>query len=332
MTEPSRNIADSNTDFYDEEDVIARYELEQGWNDPGEMSVLLSIASAVRGKPILDIGIGTGRTTPLLRLLTDDYVGIDYAANMVKAAKSAFPGVDLRVGDVRDLRDFEDGSKELVLFSYNGLDSIDHEFRAASLANMARVVAPGGYLVYSTLNLESPWARRRPWTLPERPAGRGLEGLASWAARLAQWALRLPSNMQNLRRSQALRKQCLGWATEPGPGTRWRAVFHFTTVAQEKADLAATGLQLERVITRDGVDITDQNSTDAIFFYRLFELNRAVPVQGCRRVVDVRCPWLSGIWMLRSTQNPKESQGHGRAYVVVVGAGRTRGPFGGPAA
>ena len=116
MTEPSRNIADSNTDFYDEEDVIARYELEQGWNDPGEMSVLLSIASAVRGKPILDIGIGTGRTTPLLRLLTDDYVGIDYAANMVKAAKSAFPGVDLRVGDVRDLRDFEDGSKELVLF------------------------------------------------------------------------------------------------------------------------------------------------------------------------------------------------------------------------
>ena len=267
MAEISKHIADSNAELWDEEQVIADYETDKGWNDPGEMRALMAIAPAVRGKPVLDIGVGTGRTTPLLHLLTDDYVGIDYAPNMIEHARVALPGIDLRVGDVRDLRDFKDESKALVLFSYNGLDSIDHEFRAAALANMARVVAPGGYLVYSTLNLESPWPLRRPWTLPDRPTQRGFEGAVRWTARLAQWALQMPSNMKNLRQSRTFGKQGPGWATEPAPGTRWRAIFHFTTLARERDELASTGLQLERVITRDGVDITAQNSTDTLFFY-----------------------------------------------------------------
>jgi len=268
MEEPSKSIEDINVDLFDLDQFVADYDTHKGWNDIGEMKVLVSLAPALRGKPVLDVGMGTGRTTPLLSLLTDDYVGIDYAPNMVREAKAALPGFDLRVGDVRNLReDFGDGSKALVFFSFNGLDCLDHATRPVALENMASVVGPGGYLVYSTLNLESPHPRKRPWTSPERPSQNGLERPVRWTYRWLQWALRMPSNMKNWRHAQSSRKQGDGWANEPSPGSHWQLILHFTTLARAKAELAATGLELERVITLDGVDVTARNSTDALYFY-----------------------------------------------------------------
>jgi hypothetical protein len=42
-----------------------------------ERVVLRRVAPDVRGGPILDLGVGAGRTTPYLRSLSDDYLGID---------------------------------------------------------------------------------------------------------------------------------------------------------------------------------------------------------------------------------------------------------------
>ncbi len=267
VEEPTKSIEDINVDLFDLDQFVADYETHKGWNDIGEMKVLMSVAHAVRGRPVLDVGMGTGRTAPLLWLLTDDYVGIDYAPNMVEQAKAVLPGLDFRVGDVRDLRNFDDGSKALVLFSFNGLHCLDHDSRPAALANMARVVATGGYLAYSTLNLESPHPRKRPWTSPERPDQKGVERAVRWTYRWLQWGLRMTSNMKNWRQSQTSRRRGDGWANEPSAGSRWRLILHFTTLARAKAELAATGLELERVITLDGVDVTSRNSTDALYFY-----------------------------------------------------------------
>lgn len=267
MEEHSPSVDYSNAETYSADMFIEDYDAFKGWNDKGEMRVLLSIASEVRGKPVLDIGVGTGRTTPLLRLLTDDYVGIDYVPIMIEQARAALPGNDLRVGDVLDLGEFDDASKALVLFSYNGLDSIDHDSRSAALANMVRLTAHGGYLVYSTLNLESPHPGRRPWTPPQRPAEKGTEGILLWAFRAMRLALLMPLHAVNRRRMLKLSRRGDGWANEPSPGSGWRLLLHFTTLAKAKEEVAAAGLVLERVITIDGIDITDQESTDAIYFY-----------------------------------------------------------------
>jgi len=112
MEEPSKSIEDINVDLFDLDQFVADYDTHKGWNDIGEMKVLVSLAPALRGKPVLDVGMGTGRTTPLLALLADDYGGIDYAPSMVREAEAALPGFDLRVGDVRNLRaDFGDGPR-----------------------------------------------------------------------------------------------------------------------------------------------------------------------------------------------------------------------------
>jgi SAM-dependent methyltransferase len=267
MEATSTSIDNSNADTYSLDRFVEDYDAYQGWNDKGEMRVLMSIAPEVRGKAVLDVGVGTGRTTSLLRLLTDDYVGIDYVPIMVEQARAAFPGNDLRVGDVLDLKEFDEGSKALVLFSFNGLDSLDHDSRPAALANMASVTAPGGYLVYSTLNLDSPHPRRKPWTPPQRPVEKGTEGMLLWCFRLLRLTVQLPLHLWIRSRTQKLSMRGDGWANEPAAGSGWRLILHFTTLAKAKEELAATGLTLERIITVDGVDVTECDSTDALYFY-----------------------------------------------------------------
>src|SRR5580692_11607097 len=101
----------------------------QGFTDEGERAAYWRIADEVRNQPILDLGVGPGRTISLLRSLTESYVAIDYLPAMVEVARRKFPFDDVDVGDARDLSRFGDGSFALVVFSYSGIDAVDHEDR-----------------------------------------------------------------------------------------------------------------------------------------------------------------------------------------------------------
>ena len=50
----------------------------------------------VRGQPILDLGVGGGRTVPLLRAVSSDYVAVDYTPAMGEACRRRPCGDDLR--------------------------------------------------------------------------------------------------------------------------------------------------------------------------------------------------------------------------------------------
>ena len=116
----------------------------QGFTDEGERAAYWRIADEVRNKRILDLGVGPGRTVTLLRSLTEDYAAIDYLPAMVEVARKKHPFVDVRVGDARDLSRFADGSFALVVFSYSGIDAVDHEDRRRVLQEAHRVLMPNG--------------------------------------------------------------------------------------------------------------------------------------------------------------------------------------------
>jgi SAM-dependent methyltransferase len=104
------------------------------------------------GSRILDIGCGTGRTTVYIARNGCAVIGGDVAAPLIDRARVLHPGMDFRVMDAARL-DFPAGSFDAVFFSFNGIDNFSTlEDRRACLRELARVVKPGGYVIYSSHN------------------------------------------------------------------------------------------------------------------------------------------------------------------------------------
>lgn len=133
---------------------IARrdYRASTGFINEGERVVFDIARNRAGGGRILDIGIGGGRTTGLFQHIAGDYIGIDYTAEMVELAQRNYPGARFEHMDARDLSTFANASFDLVVFSYNGIDSVDAEGRQKVLAEASRVLKAGGTFVFSTFN------------------------------------------------------------------------------------------------------------------------------------------------------------------------------------
>jgi SAM-dependent methyltransferase len=134
---------------------------------PPEMEILSRLRSTFSDKRILDIGVGGGRTTPFLTEISKDYHGIDYSPQMIERSKRRYPEVDFRVCDARDLSQFRDAGFDLVFFSFNGIDYIDHTGRIRALAEIRRVLSNGGAFAFSSHNRAS--ASRSAWNLKHLP-------------------------------------------------------------------------------------------------------------------------------------------------------------------
>jgi SAM-dependent methyltransferase len=229
-------------------DGLAR---QQGFTDEGERAAYWRVADEMRGRAILDIGVGPGRTVTLLRALSDDYVGIDYLLEMVQAARERHPFADLRLGDARDLRDFPEGRFDLVVFSYSGIDLVGRADRGRVLGEVLRVLAPGGTFWFSTLNLDGPAYRYRPWRpfAPRRP-GRAL-GWLRYAVQRAQSFAPVPRRWRDYRRVAPLSQQGEGWALAPFFGGEWRVLTHYVGLSRQLADLTLAGFTPEPEVYED---------------------------------------------------------------------------------
>jgi SAM-dependent methyltransferase len=240
------------------------------WGDRGEITALLQVADATRGQPVLDIGVGAGRTTWFLRLLSPLYTGLDFAETMVAKCLQNFPGYDIRVGDARAMPEFDDDTFALTFFSNNGLDAVGHEDRARALGDMARVTRPGGNVVYSTHNRygssfdEKPWQLHRPyeqWSPSPRSA---LSMLLHAPSRLA--ALRTRYRHYARTRSQLVAHD--EWAMAPLRAHDFQLVTHFVSVAGIVSEVRAAGLELVSIYSLEGTEIDPTDaSTHTHYFH-----------------------------------------------------------------
>jgi SAM-dependent methyltransferase len=142
--------SDQNQPAYEHPRIVQQYTLSHLQN--AEALALIHLADDFKGKTVLDIGCGAGRTSFFLIQLTDHYTGLDYSQSMVAACQRRFPGKRFEHGDVRDLSRFTDGSFASIVFSFNGIDSIDHTDRLKALAEIRRVLRPGGLFLFSSHN------------------------------------------------------------------------------------------------------------------------------------------------------------------------------------
>lgn len=167
---------------------------------------------------VLDLGCGRGRTTAVIAAMANvEITALDIDEAIVADARRVHPEIAFAVGDATRLDGFADAAFDLVLFSFNGIDYIDTRAgRRACLAEVARVLRPGGVFVHSSHNRRALWANRDARRILKRNLWRLLTG------------------------ADLLRERGRLWDLECWHGTP----------ASEKDLLAEAGLELVRVFSR----------------------------------------------------------------------------------
>jgi ubiquinone/menaquinone biosynthesis C-methylase UbiE len=128
-----------------------------------EEAILAHIDDRIRGKSVLDIGVGGGRTTAHLAALAGRYVGIDYSAAMIRLCQARFPSIEFHVCSATDLSILEDDSIDVAWFSFNGIDYAYPADRVRILEEVRRVLRPRGTFVFSSHNLKTRLWRPALW-------------------------------------------------------------------------------------------------------------------------------------------------------------------------
>ena len=239
------------------------FALRQGFSDPGEERAVAAVAERARGRPILDIGTGGGRTVPILRSLSRDYTAVDYLPEMVELTRARYPDARVELADARDLGAFDDATFALVVFSLNGIDGLDHDDRAMVLAAIDRVLVPGGSFLYSTHNLDHPAAGRPPWARCRLPGRITPRPLAAWALRLPRRSL----SYLRLRRMSTAGKE---WAVLVGASYEFGILGHYVTLREALRELSRAGYAPEsQVYGSSGAELGPGAETGADEWFHL---------------------------------------------------------------
>jgi SAM-dependent methyltransferase len=255
LADGGNDLGRINRQAFQRRGVLRHFGLVSGWLEPGERAAILMVAEAVRGKAILDVGVGGGRTAPLLNEISTDYRGIDFAPAMVAVARKRFPDFDFREMDARHL-DFCDGSFSLAVFSYNGIDAVDLAGRRAIMREVHRVLHPAGYFVFSSLNRNG-----REW-LPRWPNWEVYDGAGLRPLRLLRATAKLLLSGANRLRWLHRRRDFGDAAIGSLAAHDFSLVTMFTAPSATQRQLAEAGFAVEAMLDPDGRELPPQDWHD----------------------------------------------------------------------
>ena len=135
-----------------------------GWNDGragpyhrvwGPMTIhaaepLLDAAAVRKGRHVLDVACGPGYVAALAAARGAVVTGVDIAPQMIALARELHPMVEFEIGDAHELP-FGDEEFDGVVSNFVMPHLADH---ARAVAELARVLRPGGALALTTWNRE----------------------------------------------------------------------------------------------------------------------------------------------------------------------------------
>jgi ubiquinone/menaquinone biosynthesis C-methylase UbiE len=145
----------------------------EGFDEFREGAISYNKAKQVRllepgpGMRILDAGCGRGETILACARAGAEVAGIDYsevAVELTREALADHPGADIRVGSITDLP-WPDETFDRVQFS-DVIEHLDPDQTVPALAELRRVLRPGGFLLVHTapnlLFMKYGWPAARP--------------------------------------------------------------------------------------------------------------------------------------------------------------------------
>lgn len=190
---------------------------------------------------VLELGPGAGRVTGYLIQRARHVIGLDISPRMVQECARRHPEGEFHIGDMRDLSRFADAGFDAVVAANNVLDVFSDADRRACLAEMRRVLVPGGLLIFSSHNraslprVKGPTAVRR-----------------SDPARLAYDALNVPLRLARHRRLRALERETPGYAIVSDGSHGFTLVHYYIDPEAQRRQLAEAGFELLGCAALDG--------------------------------------------------------------------------------
>jgi SAM-dependent methyltransferase len=265
-SEALRQMDQINRRAWSDSSTVRSFRVREGWTDPGEQAALDSVRRDAAHQPILDIGVGAGRTIPLVLPISRDYVGLDYTPELVRACREKYPHVRTLQGDARDLAVFADGSFHLVIFSFNGIDAVCPSDRVVILREIHRVLRPGGALLFSTHNKDGP--------------GHG-EGLhfgidrtrnpVKLVTRLATAMIRAGRTIRNYKTYSRLRHDGDGYSVRNAAAHQHGILVHYITLQSQLEQLESNGFRPHPLVwaSSDGRRLFPGDDTSDAWWFHL---------------------------------------------------------------
>jgi SAM-dependent methyltransferase len=209
--------------------------------DPSEKLLYDLIAPEAKGKPVLDIGVGGGRTIPALTAISHDYTAVDYSRTMTERLAQRYPKLRLLHADARDLSILSDGSFFLVVFSCAGIDMVGHVDRGKILREVRRVLAPGGAFIFSTHNWD--FRKRVPdpdaWSVAMSSRSGG--GLMTTLRQGLRALRRAPLRFRNYHALKHLTERHESWGILNSKYHDYSTLMHYITLDAELGELKTAG-------------------------------------------------------------------------------------------
>ena len=227
---------------------------------PAERMIFDRERRRIETGPVLDIGIGAGRTTAVLAPLSSRYVGTDYSPAMVMHCRRHFrdePRISFILSDAASMPMLESGVFQFVLFSFNGLDSVGHDHRLRVLREVRRLLADDGRFAFSAHNRSYAGTERVPRL--RRPLR--LRGLA-------RTGLEMANHLRARRRAFA----CDEYELINDPPHLFSLVTYYIDRRAQIAQLEREGFRVLAVVDTSGAIVTDgDDETLSPNFYYLAE-------------------------------------------------------------
>ncbi len=206
-----------------------------------ETTILLRHKEAFAGKTVLDLGVGSGRTTRFLLPFAGSYTGVDLSPQMIARARRGFPKARLLEMDIRELAALSGETFDFIFAPWAVLDALSPGDRHKALARIAALSPPGGMFVLSSHNRDAALAGKPPslnWS--KRPV------------RLALNAGHLAIARLNFERMKHLREEHADYALYNDMAHGWQGVFYYIGKDAQIAQLERHGFRTMDVYGEDG--------------------------------------------------------------------------------
>ncbi len=230
-----------------------------------ELAILARFKERWAEMDVLDIGVGPGRTSHTFAALAKTYTGIDYAHRMIahcKATIAESETVRFLLCDARDMSTLGDRTFDFVLFSFNGIDYVDHTARLRILREVHGRLRSEGFFFFSAHSLHAfPFRLTIPAFRPRSPIRwmyRAGEAFVRWA--------RLRAIHRNV---DAETIKARGWAILADGSHGFKATPYYVLPESQDRQLAEAGFRLMGTYDLAGRVIDHRVTTDDVWLHYL---------------------------------------------------------------